>query len=308
MVKKAKKSCDNDYTCKYEWDEDCFCQCGDHGAVLDVKGAGSYFTAFFEAFPKVPDTFIRGEGKTVEDAEKDAWEQLQQIKNCKNHEYERKGYTNGAGFCKHCGLLKSHAFEPTTLCEICSKPTTYSYDIDNNYYCEKHADQIPLDKLNSWTLESRMKKLLINITNLDDFNKSKKYIEEFERREMIKPDYNDSYKKELVKEYFDKIKALDEYFNKEINFSAEYAIRKIIATASIIDLAKLFRVEKYKYKDSCFKVIDNDLIYYYIVMENENHENDLLMLTAQNLQNFCRHLTPESIFADVLTVLSKNLK
>ena len=58
------------YECKYDWKDNCFVQCGDEGVVLDK--VDSYLTAFFEAFPKEPKTFIRGEGKTIAEAEKQA--------------------------------------------------------------------------------------------------------------------------------------------------------------------------------------------------------------------------------------------
>lgn len=99
------------YDCQYEWTKDCFTQCGDSGIVFSKEG-NPYKTAFFEAFPQSPKTFIRGEGNTIEDAEKDAWQQYAKHIKCDNHEFQRRGYRNGAGFCKHCGLFKSNAFEP----------------------------------------------------------------------------------------------------------------------------------------------------------------------------------------------------
>lgn len=154
MSKIARNSFGEDYNCKYDWDEDCFVQCGDEGLVLGKKE--NYFTAFFEAFPKDPQTFIRGEGASIEEAEKQAWEQLQRFKKCTNHEFERRGYTNGVGFCKHCGLFKSKAFEPTTLCKVCNKPTCHTTDINDNYYCEEHKDLIPDELLSKWQLRERI--------------------------------------------------------------------------------------------------------------------------------------------------------
>jgi len=122
---------DQTYDCLFDWD--CFVQCGNKGIVFSNP---AYFTAFFEAFPRNPDTFIRGEGNTVEEAEKSAWSMLQKFKACSGHEFERRGYTNGAGFCIHCGMFNSKAFDPTTICCKCSKPTDYTQDKDRNYYCE----------------------------------------------------------------------------------------------------------------------------------------------------------------------------
>lgn len=122
----------------------CFCQAGDKGIVFTKKG--SYRTAFFEAFPRDPNTFIRGEGKDIIEAENDAWQQFEKIMACKQHEFERRGYRNGAGFCKHCDLFLSRAFEPLEICCIGGESTYFTSDIDDKWYCEKHAREKPLEK------------------------------------------------------------------------------------------------------------------------------------------------------------------
>jgi hypothetical protein len=96
---------------KCAWPDDCYVQWGDTGVVFRRKEhGGSYETAFFEAFPG--DTFIRGEGKTVAEAEAHAFAQFIRFSACSGHDFERRNYTNGAGFCKHCGMFKGKAFEP----------------------------------------------------------------------------------------------------------------------------------------------------------------------------------------------------
>lgn len=63
------------------WPENCYVQWGDSGIVFtggkgiseDINILSSYVTAFFEAFPRDPDTFIRGEGTTIEEAERKAF-------------------------------------------------------------------------------------------------------------------------------------------------------------------------------------------------------------------------------------------
>lgn len=82
----------------------CFCQAGDF-ETQDEK-------CYFEAFPRLPSTYIRGTGMTIIEAEDNAWKQWEKIQNCPGHEMERRGYENGAGFCKHCDMFKSRAFEP----------------------------------------------------------------------------------------------------------------------------------------------------------------------------------------------------
>lgn len=143
----------SDYDSKYDWD--CSCQGGSSGLVLPsgslekvfsnnpiaglVDGMASeesYTTAFFEAFPKKPSCFLRGEGKTIEEAEESCWQKYQKLLNC-NHEMERRNRTDGYGYCKHCSY-SSMVFEPLTKCCKCGKPTAYTYDYKKNWYCEKH--------------------------------------------------------------------------------------------------------------------------------------------------------------------------
>jgi hypothetical protein len=127
----------------------CFCQAGDNGIVLSKKEPYSYRTAFFEAFPRNPKTFIRGEGKDIVEAEEDAWKQFSKFIACPGHEFERRSYTNGGALCKHCGLFMV-VFEPTTLCVVCGKPTNHGTDKDENWYCEEHYRDMPLDKWPDW--------------------------------------------------------------------------------------------------------------------------------------------------------------
>jgi len=182
-MKTARKSFGAPYECKQAWNEDCFVQCGDIGIVLSgdmqncfesknplkhISEHTSYTTAFFEAFPNNPKTFIRGEGKTIVEAEMVAWNKLQKYLACENHEFERRNYTNGAGFCKHCGLFKSKAFEPSTKCCICGVPTYYTIDKKDNWYCKDHKKSIPEEnKTEHIRFVERMKKA----SDESDYNK-----------------------------------------------------------------------------------------------------------------------------------------
>lgn len=141
---------DRAYDCQYNWPEDCKVQCGEKGMVFSKKG--NYRTAFFEAFPRNPDTFIRGEGETLQAAETSAWEKYQKHCGCElNHDdpdnFERRGYKNGAGFCKACGLFKGSCFEPTTRCHNCDTPTYHTSDAKGRWWCDKCADLIPEEDL-----------------------------------------------------------------------------------------------------------------------------------------------------------------
>ncbi|MFE0490169.1 hypothetical protein [Streptomyces griseoaurantiacus] len=102
---------------QHEWPENVFIQGGERGVVIGGPG-GAYQTSFFEAFPQDPRSgFMRGEGKTLAEAEDSAWKQYQVWVNCdgtgQGHgPYERRQYTNGAGFCTRCGTWMSRVFKP----------------------------------------------------------------------------------------------------------------------------------------------------------------------------------------------------
>jgi len=129
------------------WPDDCYVQWGNKGLVFG--GNGARVTAFFEAFPASPKSFIRGEGATVEDAERSAHAAFLRQSACQGHEFERGSYENGAGECKHCGMFNSEAFEPLTVCCVCGKPTYYTYGVDaagvSHWYCEQDQGRRPRD-------------------------------------------------------------------------------------------------------------------------------------------------------------------
>lgn len=129
------------YNCVQKWQERYFMQCGLNGTVIEKER--TYSTAYFQVFITNPKTFIRGEGKTIEDAEKIAWDQFQTFNNCPGHEFERRGIRNGGGYCKHCGLFQVDAFNPSENCSICGTPTYWIKDKDGNWYCKECALKIP---------------------------------------------------------------------------------------------------------------------------------------------------------------------
>jgi hypothetical protein len=137
----------NPYSIVCAWPDDCYVQWGSHGVVLGKNGAR--VTAFFEAFPIHPKTYIRGEGPTVEAAERAAHKAFERYGSCRGHEFERGSYTNGGGLCKHCRMFVSDAFEPSTTCVVCGRPTAYGYGVDSaglwHWYCEEDADKRPRD-------------------------------------------------------------------------------------------------------------------------------------------------------------------
>lgn len=142
-MKTASMSPGKDYVCSSPWPEDIFLQCGESGIVF-VRGGKNYQTAFFEAFPKKPSCFLRGEGSSVEEAEKACWEKYQKVISC-NHVMERRNRTDGYGYCKYCSY-SSTVFEPLTKCCKCKVPTAYSQDFRGKYYCKKHSRYKPSPK------------------------------------------------------------------------------------------------------------------------------------------------------------------
>jgi hypothetical protein len=173
-VKLARNSRGGFYECKQDWPEDCFVQCGDSGIVItahksmdvladkrkvvlaiigvlsDVESTPElpfYRTAFFEAFPRIPNTFIRGEGKIVGEAETVCWNIYQQYLSCDHPSFEARDYENGSGYCTKCGLWFPGVIPPFHPCQMCGKSTWYSQDKDGDFWCEEHNKNIPPEKL-----------------------------------------------------------------------------------------------------------------------------------------------------------------
>lgn len=124
---------------RHPWPNGCYIQGGSSGLVL-ARDGNHYTTAFVEAFPRNPDTFIRGEGATVADAEDAAWAKYQSYLACPGHEYEARGYTNGAGFCRHCSMFASDVFTAEQLgqyCAVCQTPTKRQ-SAGGAWYCQTH--------------------------------------------------------------------------------------------------------------------------------------------------------------------------
>lgn len=93
-------------------------QGGSRGVVFSPKG--NYRTAFVEVFGDEIG-FIRGEGNTLQEAADSAWEKANAAFSCKEHEYEPRGYMNGAGFCIHCNRFESGVFTAEELGQFCSE-------------------------------------------------------------------------------------------------------------------------------------------------------------------------------------------
>lgn len=128
------------YTVQKPWPVDTHMNGGSNGLVVVRGTRDSYRTAYFEATPRTPNTFIRGEGDSIEAAEEAAWAKYQRYNaGDHEHEFETRGYTNGAGFCKHCGMFGSQVFslqEIGVVCAVCGEGGTN--DHDGKFYCLEH--------------------------------------------------------------------------------------------------------------------------------------------------------------------------
>jgi hypothetical protein len=119
---------------------------GGLSGIVFNKG-GSYRTAFVEAF--LNNSFYRGEGATIEEAELACWNKYKASIACLEHEWEARGYTNGAGFCKKCNKFESHRFTGEQLglfCGTCGVGTTYSQVVDTTNtlkpFCKEHVKEV----------------------------------------------------------------------------------------------------------------------------------------------------------------------
>jgi hypothetical protein len=84
---------------RHPWPADCEVQGGARGVVF--TDSAPYRTAFVEAFPG---TFIRGEGKTIAEAEDACWAKYERLAACLHDQgFARRDYVNGCGFCRRCG-------------------------------------------------------------------------------------------------------------------------------------------------------------------------------------------------------------
>lgn len=118
---------------------DVFVQGGEMGYVFDANG-GYSTTAFVEC--ATADTFLRGEGKTLAEADEACWAQLQAYLGCPGHEFEPRAYRNGGGICKHCATFRSGVFTAEQLglhCSTCGVATFRTAgDKGDEPRCEAH--------------------------------------------------------------------------------------------------------------------------------------------------------------------------
>lgn len=99
------RKCHPEHTPSSDWEDDCQVQWGGRGLVVGKEK--SYQTAYFEAFPSKGSGFIRGEGKTVQEAEEHALGKRRRELGCPGHQWSRRKYLNGLCWCRVCGCSQS---------------------------------------------------------------------------------------------------------------------------------------------------------------------------------------------------------
>lgn len=106
------------------------------GVVFSRGTSETYETMFIEVYPPGA-AFIRGEGETLAECEDAAWAQFVKACSCPGptgeHEWEPRGYRNGAGFCRHCDTFGVDKFTPEELgqyCRECGAATKWSWETD----------------------------------------------------------------------------------------------------------------------------------------------------------------------------------
>lgn len=159
--------------------------------------------SFVEVFPrKIRDeadaftTVIRAEGFSLVDAEKKAFSKLRHIYNCPAHKWVGYKGVEGGGVCSSCGVFKTNALLPKTVCVECSAPALI-YENGGLKYCEAHYFDLPSFKIEGSSLPppisyGQVNRKLEKIISLGHL-KEESYVQ---RKKLYKHHY-----KYLVEEY-----------------------------------------------------------------------------------------------------------
>ena len=192
-----------EYTSPYDWESN----------NINAEDGNSFIggNPFIEVFYKTH--YVRGDGETFKEAEKNAWEKQQKIINCKNHEYKRLS-DSGNGICIHCNQ-KVSSLENIKTCKYCENPSFFFYK--HNKVCSKHffekvEDDIISKKIN--ILKDRETRLSISQYNtLKYILKNEPSLNEKDLYEKFRT-YNNSYSiiMDLIEQIKPKIE-LDDLFH-----------------------------------------------------------------------------------------------
>jgi hypothetical protein len=124
---KIKLFSGEDYELQYNWDTGQI-QAEDGNSSL---GRGKAFIEiFYEGF------HIRGDGKSINEAEDDAWNKYTKYLSCNNkHDYERKS-DSGLGYCRTCGVT-TRKLPNISKCTCCDRIGAVFY-IGRELHCLTH--------------------------------------------------------------------------------------------------------------------------------------------------------------------------
>lgn len=166
-----------DYEAQHPWPEETIVSAG-RGVVFvrntRTSSRTSYSTLFMEVYPPGA-AFIRGEGETATECENAAWSKYQLAVNCSDasgtHQWEARGYKNGAGFCSRCNTFGSDVFTGDQLnqhCAMCGVGTTYHFDVlasgKCEFFCEAHYGHSAESAHRSATMDEPLKERVDNAT------------------------------------------------------------------------------------------------------------------------------------------------
>ncbi|MEU6263700.1 hypothetical protein [Saccharopolyspora shandongensis] len=124
--------------------------------------------------------FIRSEGQTPAECEDSAWAQYQHALDCTDgtgrHDWESRGYRNGAGFCSRCNTVDPQVFTGEQLgqhCRVCQTGTTCHWETDEatgqvSFLCADHCPPLEGPALDDEAVEQ----LLPGLVESDDGKKS----------------------------------------------------------------------------------------------------------------------------------------
>lgn len=134
------------YYTKYDWPLDTIFNL--NGSLnKEINKKYSEGQVYMEIFTETSNakTYDASYGNDFEECEEKLWNKYQSYLHC-NHEYIRESpkgihYSDGTGFCKHCGMMKINALKPESICEKCGKPATLIQLVDGKNVCEECNDK-----------------------------------------------------------------------------------------------------------------------------------------------------------------------
>lgn len=155
---------DKEYTLKQNWPINVGLQCGDKGIVFNRKKGSARHTAFFEAFPL--SKFVRGEGETLEQAEKACFDKAKIIFDCEHKNKIEKEGEKWSEVCSDCGAEFKFVNFKIETCALSGNKGAFIRKV-------KYVEKTPVESFYSpISLVEKYKKDLYSVimTSIKDFN------------------------------------------------------------------------------------------------------------------------------------------